>query len=75
MFSIKRDTVLDPFLGSGTTIKAAMQNGRNSVGYETDDSLLPLIKRRTHTETSTHKLNITKRPDQPNKNAKTQNAV
>jgi DNA modification methylase len=44
MFSVKGDTVLDPFLGSGTTTKVSMQNGRNSVGYETDENLLPLIK-------------------------------
>jgi DNA modification methylase len=44
MFSVKGDTVLDPFLGSGTTVKAAMQNDRNSAGYETDAMLLPLIK-------------------------------
>jgi len=44
MFSVKGDTVLDPFLGSGITTKAAAQNERNSVGYEIDDSLLPLIK-------------------------------
>ncbi len=43
MFSVKGETVLDPFLGSGTTTKAAMENSRNSVGYETDESLLPLI--------------------------------
>ena len=44
MFSVKGDTVLDPFLGSGTTTKAAAQNERNSVGYEIDECLLPLIK-------------------------------
>ncbi len=44
MFSVKGDTVLDPFLGSGTTTKIAMQLDRNSVGYEADESLLPLIK-------------------------------
>jgi len=44
MFSVRGDTVLDPFLGSGTTAKAAAQNERNSVGYEIDESLLPLIK-------------------------------
>lgn len=43
MFSIKGDTVLDPFLGSGTTTKVAMQNERNSIGYETDKELLPII--------------------------------
>jgi DNA modification methylase len=47
MFSVKGDTVLDPFLGSGTTTKAAVRNERNSVGYEIDESLLPLIKSNT----------------------------
>ena len=44
MFSVKGDTVLDPFLGSGTTTRAAAQTERNSVGYEFDESLTPLIK-------------------------------
>jgi DNA modification methylase len=34
MFSVKGDTVLDPFLGTGTTLRAAAAAGRNSVGYE-----------------------------------------
>jgi modification methylase len=48
MFSIKGETVLDPFLGSGTTIKAAMQNERNSIGYEIDSNLLSMIKQETN---------------------------
>jgi len=36
MFSIREDTVLDPFLGTGTTTAAAMATGRNSVGIEID---------------------------------------
>ncbi len=44
MFSIKGDTVLDPFLGSGTTTLSAIQTERNSVGYEIDENLIPLIK-------------------------------
>jgi modification methylase len=47
MFSIKGDTVLDPFLGSGTTVKAALQNERNSIGYETDKDLIPTITKKT----------------------------
>ena len=39
MFSFVGDTVLDPFLGTGTTTLAAMQNGRNSMGYEIDGEL------------------------------------
>ena len=34
MFSAKGDRVLDPFLGIGTTMLAAMAAGRNSIGYE-----------------------------------------
>ncbi|HIJ08114.1 TPA: site-specific DNA-methyltransferase [Candidatus Bathyarchaeota archaeon] len=46
MFSAKGDTVLDPFLGSGTTTKVAIQTERNSIGYEMDKGLLPLIRRK-----------------------------
>lgn len=34
MFTFRGDTVLDPFLGSGTTVKAALDLKRNAVGYE-----------------------------------------
>jgi len=44
MFSIIGDTVLDPFLGTGTTIKAAMELKRNSIGYEIDEAFRPLIE-------------------------------
>jgi DNA modification methylase len=44
MFSIKGELVMDPFLGSGTTTKVAIANGRNSIGYEADFKLLPTIK-------------------------------
>jgi len=46
MFSVKGDTVLDPFLGSGTTAKIALKNERNSIGYETDQDLIPVISKR-----------------------------
>lgn len=36
MFSFVGDTVLDPFLGSGTTMLAASRIGRNSIGVEVD---------------------------------------
>jgi len=44
MFSFVGDTVLDPFLGSGTTILAARNLGRNSIGYEINRDFLPVIK-------------------------------
>jgi hypothetical protein len=43
MFSVKGDTVFDPFLGLGTTMFAAMATGRNSVGYEIDANLGSII--------------------------------
>ncbi len=43
MFSVKGDTVLDPFLGVGTTLYAAMAASRNSVGYEIDSELRNVI--------------------------------
>ncbi|MBE0415667.1 MAG: site-specific DNA-methyltransferase [Dehalococcoidia bacterium] len=47
LFSFKGETVLDPFLGSGTTTKIARMLARNSVGYELDVELLDVIKERT----------------------------
>lgn len=44
MFSIIGDTILDPFLGTGTTTSAAIKLNRNSIGYEIDEDLLPIIK-------------------------------
>ena len=44
MFSFVGDTILDPFLGSGTTILAAKNLSRNSVGYEVNKKFLPIIK-------------------------------
>ena len=39
MYSVKNDVVLDPFLGTGTTVAAAMASGRNSIGFEIDENL------------------------------------
>jgi len=44
MFSFSGETVLDPFLGSGTTCLAARNLGRNSVGYEINAEFLPVIR-------------------------------
>jgi DNA modification methylase len=44
MFSINGDTVLDPFLGTGTTMKVAGDLSRHSVGYEFNPSLKPIIE-------------------------------
>ncbi len=44
MFSYVEDWVLDPFLGSGTTTKAAKELGRNSVGIELNPDYLTRIE-------------------------------
>ncbi len=36
MYSVKGDTVLDPFLGTGTSLLAAIASDRNSIGIEWD---------------------------------------
>jgi len=46
MFSFVGDTVIDPFLGSGTTSLAAKNLNRNSVGYEMNPEFIPFIKRK-----------------------------
>jgi site-specific DNA-methyltransferase (adenine-specific) len=44
MFSFVNDTILDPFLGSGTTTLAARNLERNSAGYEINADFIPVIK-------------------------------
>ena len=46
MFSFAGDTVLDPFLGTGSTSEAAMRWGRNSVGFEIDAHYLEMAHAR-----------------------------
>ena len=43
MFSFVGETVLDPFIGSGTTSLAAKNLGRNSVGFEINSEFIPII--------------------------------
>jgi len=43
MYSVKEDTVLDPFAGIGTTSLAAMCLGRNSINYEIEGNFKNLI--------------------------------
>ncbi len=50
MFSFIGETVLDPFLGSGTTSLAAKNLGRNSVGYEINAEFIPIIKNKLQTK-------------------------
>jgi len=44
MFTFIGDTVLDPFLGSGTTVKVALELRRDAIGYEINKDFLEIIK-------------------------------
>src|SRR5437867_3574191 len=46
LFSFHGETVLDPFLGSGTTMKVAQELGRNSWGYEINRGLERTVRKK-----------------------------
>ncbi|HUA82847.1 MAG TPA: site-specific DNA-methyltransferase [Bryobacteraceae bacterium] len=52
MFSFVGDTVLDPFLGTGTTSIASAAVGRNSIGFEIDSHYFDQACKRIANETS-----------------------
>ncbi|MDA8405043.1 MAG: site-specific DNA-methyltransferase, partial [Desulfobacteraceae bacterium] len=45
MYSVRGDRVLDPFMGTGTTMLAAMAAGRNSIGFELDAQFADITER------------------------------
>jgi endonuclease YncB( thermonuclease family) len=49
MFSFVGEIVLDPFLGSGTTVKVALGLGRNAIGYEIQPAFVPIIRQKLRT--------------------------
>ncbi|MHB1492903.1 MAG: DNA-methyltransferase [Thermoplasmataceae archaeon] len=58
MFSFVGDTVLDPFLGSGTTMKVALENERNAIGYEINESFLQTITKKVGAIESLKKYSV-----------------
>jgi DNA modification methylase len=52
MFSFAGDTVLDPFLGTGTTSLACARWGRNSIGFEIDAHYYKMAEKRLQAETT-----------------------
>jgi DNA modification methylase len=50
MFSFVGETILDPFMGSGTTALAAKKLNRNSVGYEINPDFIPIYKKKMDIE-------------------------
>ena len=51
MFSFVGDTILDPFMGTGTTTVSAAKWGRNSIGVELDPHYFELAEERIHKAT------------------------
>lgn len=58
MFSFYGDTVLDPFMGSGTTALAAIRNGRNVVGYELNHDFLKFYEDKVLSQFSKIQVNF-----------------
>ena len=56
MFSFAGDTVLDPFLGTGSTTVAAIHAGRNSIGNEIEPKYLKIARARAKAEANQHRL-------------------
>lgn len=52
MFSFSGDTVLDPFMGTGTTLLAAARCGRNSIGVEIEPTFVQMAAKRLELELS-----------------------
>jgi DNA modification methylase len=46
LYSFVGDTVLDPFVGSGTTLRVARELNRNSIGYEINSDYVPIIRKK-----------------------------
>ena len=59
-WSVEGDTVLDPFMGSGTTAKMAMLNNRNFIGFEVNEEYYNGILNRLEVFKNTNKNEISK---------------
>ncbi len=51
LFSFEGDTILDPFMGSGTTLVAARQNNRIGIGIDMEESYCQIAMHRILKET------------------------
>lgn len=56
MTTCRNDMVLDPFLGSGTTLIASVLSGRNCIGYEYNEGFKELISSRYNSEVNDNSI-------------------
>jgi modification methylase len=56
MFSFAGDTILDPFLGAGSTTLAAIRTGRNSIGNEIEPKYLRIARGNVSVEAAVRRL-------------------
>ena len=57
-FTNPGDTILDPFLGSGTTAVAALKTGRNFIGIEIDPKYCEIAQKRVDAELAQTRLDL-----------------
>jgi site-specific DNA-methyltransferase (adenine-specific) len=50
LYTYRRDLVLDPFMGSGSTAVAALRSDRHYVGYDTDEEYVAVAEERVVAE-------------------------